>query len=72
MNSNQTAVYEEFARSIPGFKLPPSGETIAMPPISKPLYEQHGILSSEVKYYYHELPIIVLQNKYYATLSLFN
>ncbi|XP_031558067.1 CCR4-NOT transcription complex subunit 1-like isoform X2 [Actinia tenebrosa] len=48
VNPNQTAVYEEFARSIPGFKVPPSGETLPMPPLSKPMYD-HGILSSEMR-----------------------
>ena len=46
VNASQTAVYEEFARSIPGFHPPPPGETIPTPaPLPKPVYE-HGLLAS--------------------------
>ncbi|XP_048577201.1 CCR4-NOT transcription complex subunit 1 isoform X2 [Nematostella vectensis] len=45
VNASQTAVYEEFARSIPGFKLPPAGETINTPSMPKQVYD-HGLLTS--------------------------
>ena len=46
MNANQTAVYEEFARSIPGFQPPPAGEAITTPPLPKPIQYEHGILGN--------------------------
>ena len=46
MNASQTAVYEEFARSIPGFQPPPAGETIATPPLPKPVQYEHGIVGN--------------------------
>ncbi|KAK2550448.1 CCR4-NOT transcription complex subunit 1 [Acropora cervicornis] len=42
VNANQTAVYEEFARSIPGFQPPQAGESITTPPLPKPV----GILGN--------------------------
>lgn len=42
VNANQTAVYEEFARSIPGFQPPSAGEAITTPPLPKPI----GILGN--------------------------
>ena len=47
VNASQTAVYEEFARSTPGFQPPTAGEAITTPPLPKPI----GILgNAEVSY----------------------
>ena len=46
MNASQTAVYEEFARSIPGFQPPAAGEAISTPPLPKPVQYEHGILGN--------------------------
>ncbi|KAM7434782.1 CCR4-NOT transcription complex subunit 1 [Porites harrisoni] len=46
VNANQTAVYEEFARSIPGFQPPAAGEAITTPPLPKPIQYEHGILGN--------------------------
>ena len=46
MNASQTAVYEEFARSIPGFQPPAAGEAITTPPLPKPVQYEHGIVGN--------------------------
>lgn len=46
VNASQTAVYEEFARSIPGFQPPAAGESITTPPLPKPVQYEHGILGN--------------------------
>jgi len=46
VNASQTAVYEEFARSIPGFQPPAAGEAITTPPLPKPVQYEHGILGN--------------------------
>lgn len=46
VNASQTAVYEEFARSIPGFQPPAAGEAISTPPLPKPVQYEHGILGN--------------------------
>ena len=64
MNANQTAVYEEFARSIPGFQPPPAGEAITTPPLPKPIQYEHGILANaEVSCYLFFCPVGTVAGK---------
>ncbi len=46
VNASQTAVYEEFARSIPGFQPPAAGEAITTPPLPKPVQYEHATLGN--------------------------
>ena len=70
MNASQTAVYEEFARSIPGFQPPAAGEAITTPPLPKPVQYEHGILgNAEVSY----LPsVMIFTCVLYKVTSLLN
>ncbi|KAJ7383193.1 CCR4-NOT transcription complex subunit 1 [Desmophyllum pertusum] len=52
VNASQTAVYEEFARSIPGFQPPVAGEAITTPPLPKPVQYEHGVPGNAEESYF--------------------